>query len=78
MPKTKTVIFPKELERLTELVRGHPCLYNARLPDHKDAQLCTNILQSIATVMGRDDLGGEFPEACYTSISIAYAYSYME
>ena len=43
------------LEEMTELVRQHPELYDAKHPDHKDAVKTSNIWASITTKLAEDN-----------------------
>lgn len=45
---------PLESEKLIELVRINPVLYDARSSDHKDVQLIHNTWASIADSMGKE------------------------
>ena len=44
----------EESEKLIELVRINPAIYNATLADHKDSHMLNNIWISIAKSMGTD------------------------
>ena len=57
MPSSKVSV--EDTEKLIELVRQHPLLYDASCPEHKDAQRMRNVWQSIANVMGREKMGGK-------------------
>ena len=48
MPKSK--VSEETKEKLIELVRQHPPLFDAKCPEHKDAQWTENIWRSIATI----------------------------
>ena len=55
-PKTPS----ETLEKLFELVRANPCLYDCTLPDHKDAVKISNIWQSIAKKLDIPDMTGMY------------------
>ena len=56
----KHVVSVEELEKLIEVVRGQPCLYDPRNPQHKDADKLKNVWESISKIMGREDLDGQY------------------
>ena len=58
MPKSK--ISTEKTERLIELVREHPHLYNPRLPEHRDAQFIYNTWGSIARILAVEKFCGKY------------------
>lgn len=58
MPKRKTTT--EMLEKLVELVRQNPVLYDPKLPGHKDAVRLSNIWKSIATAMEDPEMTGTY------------------
>ncbi|KAL8602271.1 hypothetical protein ACOMHN_022784 [Nucella lapillus] len=50
----------QEKEKLISIIKEQPAVYNATLPEYKDAQFQENIWLSVAEAMGRDDISGEY------------------
>ena len=57
MPRTKSS--NREIEKLIELVRRNPFLYDTSKDDHKDKQKVENAWSSIAKTMDKDDATGK-------------------
>ena len=47
-------------EKLIELVRNRPPIYNCRLAEHKDVQLQKNLWKAIADQMEVEGMTGKF------------------
>ncbi|KAL8595200.1 hypothetical protein ACOMHN_043353 [Nucella lapillus] len=48
----------QEKEKLISIIKEQPAVYDATLPEYKDAQFQENIWLSVAEAMGRDDISG--------------------
>jgi hypothetical protein len=46
-------------ERLVELVRQNPCLYDVTMSDYKDSQMAQNIWDSISVALGKPNMDGK-------------------
>ncbi|KAL8609934.1 hypothetical protein ACOMHN_046854 [Nucella lapillus] len=46
----------QEKEKLISIIKEQPAVYDATLPEYKDAQFQENIWLSVAEAMGRDDI----------------------
>ena len=60
MRRGKFTLSTEEVEKLIELVRRHPCLYDPRSADHKDAQKMVNTWTSVSQIMEKEGMGGEY------------------
>ena len=48
-----------EMEKLTELVRDNPLLYDPTLPDYRDAIKVSNAWDSISRMLGVEGMNGK-------------------
>lgn len=72
MPRSKVSV--ETTEKLIELVREHPQLYDASCAEHKDAQRLSNMWQSIAIIMGVKTMTSPF----FTHVMTAMTMCYMQ
>lgn len=58
MPRTEHVVSADDTDKLIELVKQHPLLYDPTSAEHKDAQKMFNTWASIAAIMDREKMTG--------------------
>ena len=53
-------ITASNIEKMIELVRVNPAIYDVKLKEHKDSVLLKNIWESISAAMGVEGMDGKF------------------
>ena len=67
-------ITASNIEKLIELVRANPAIYDVQLKEHKDSVLLRNIWESIAAATGVEGMDGKFM-TLPSSIRLTFMFS---